>query len=299
MPQVAGSAQSSRRSAAWRIISPLLVLAVLFGSGPLFGARIQASLSTEFVVIGANAVVGGLTSGLTALARGEPFLRSFSGGLAGGSVHYLGKRIAVGRAPGAGLSGRLVGAVGMSMVRNAGEGRGLLDRLLLPVGPVVVDWMTVPDSSRVRARLHLGRTVFLGVLAWHDELRIDWGETLLTGAPVFRTRDRLLWDAAGSRGGLELFGSISIRDRQERTALEEARLIAHERVHVLQDDFLTYAMADPVEDWLLELVPGGGAIAEYVDFGLVYLGMGGLLLMALPYEDRPWENEASHLSGGP
>lgn len=262
-------------------------------------ASAQATASRELAVVGANALLGGLTSGVVSWGRGGSFLEGLGAGAAGGGMQYVGKRISTSALPGAGLAGGVVGAVGSSVVRNGAAGRGWLDRLIIPVGPVMVDWRTVADSGGVSARLNLGRAIYLGWLIARDDLELNFGETLSAGAPVFEARGRVIEGESGRGiGGLEMWGAIALSDRTLMPPIDYGRLLAHERVHLVQDAFLTIAWADPVEDWLLERIPYGGTVGKYVDFGGVYVAMAGLMILALPYDSRPWENEAAYLESG-
>lgn len=266
-------------------------------------AAAQATMSGELAVFGANALIGGATSGIVAWLRGESFTEAFGGGALGGSAMYAGKRLASVDAPGAGLVGRLVSAAGSSVVRNGAAGRGAFDRLILPVGPVTLYWTTPRDSADVSAKLDLGRSIFLGFLAFDDGLELDWGATASAGAPVFRSPGRAIEGEAGGVGGVELLGAIVLSDPAVLSTpvrvplVDPERIAAHERVHVLQDDFLSIAWADPIEDWLLGRLPGGDVARRYVDVGGVYVAFGVLLMTALPYEDRPWEDEAHYVGG--
>mgnify|MGYP001214727513 FL=1 len=262
-------------------------------------AEAQATLSGELTVLSVNALIGGLTSGLVSAARGESFLDACRGGIAGGSLQYLGKRLTTASVPGAGLAGRLIGSTGASMIRNSAGGRGALDRVIVAVGPIVFDWTTVADSQRLAARLHLGRAIFLGRMIANDDLEFDWAESLSAGAPVFRAPGRVIQGTNGSTaGGLELWGVISLSDRSIMPPLDYSRLLSHERVHLVQDDFLNVAWADPIEDRLIEAVPHGETIVRYIDVGGMYMVIAGMLNLSLPYEDRPWENEAAYMEEG-
>lgn len=266
---------------------------------PPVSAHAQGTLPGEMAVLGANVLVGGLTSGVTAWLRGRSFVEGFGRGAAGGSVHYIGKRLAASSVPGGGLAGRVVGATGSSMVRNGAADRGLLERLALPVGPVTVYWTSTPDSQRIRTRINIGRTIFLARLAIDDELRLDWAETLSAGAPIFQAPGRVIQGETGSEiGGLELWGTVSLSDLSLLPPTDHGRLIAHERVHLVQDDFLYLAWADPAEDWLLDRVPGGPLVGRYADIGALYMGMAALLILSLQYQERPWEAEAAYMETG-
>lgn len=259
----------------------------------------QATASRELVIAGANALLGGFTSGVVSWVRGGSFLEGLGAGALGGSVQYVGKRVSTSALPGAGLAGGVVGAVGSSMVRNGAAGRGWLDRLIIPVGPVMVDWRTAADSGGVTARLHLGRAIFLGRLIVDDDLELNVAETLSAGAPVFGARGRVIEGESGRGiGGVELWGTIALSDGNLMPTIDFGRLLAHERVHLVQDAFLNIAWADPVEDWLLERIPYGGVVGRYVDVGGIYMVIAGLMILALPYESRPWEDEAAYLESG-
>lgn len=288
------SGRRATRTAPQIVVSILTSIVIL--APPL---RAQGTVSGEFAVLSANAVIGGLTSGLVSWFRGESFTEAFGGGAAGGAVQYLGKRISASDFTGAGLAGRMVAATGTSMARNGAAGRGLLDLIVLPVGPVTLYWTTASDSGQLVPKLHLGRTIFLARLIADPGLSLDWRQTLSAGAPVFVAEGRIIRGQNGSPlGGLELWGTISVSDVSLLPPIDADRLLAHERVHIGQDDFLTIGWADPVEDWIVEGIPGGDVVNRYVDLGLVYMAMGGLLIFSLPYEERPWEVEAEYLGAG-
>ena len=61
---------------------------------------------TEVGFVGINAVLGGVTAGVTSLIRGNSFSDAFTAGALGGTMSYAGKRVAASRFYGAGLIGR-------------------------------------------------------------------------------------------------------------------------------------------------------------------------------------------------
>ncbi|HEX7050045.1 MAG TPA: hypothetical protein VF188_07600 [Longimicrobiales bacterium] len=259
----------------------------------------QATYNGDIAVLGANVLVGGLTSAVGAWLSGAPVVEALGKGVAGGSVQYLGKRLVTVDAPGAGLAGRLVAAAGASMVRNGVAGRDLLAEFVFPLGPVTLYWKTVPDSGSVRARVHLGRTIFLARMLAKDDLELDWSETLSSGAPVLHAPGEVIEGEDGvGIGGLELWGTVALSDPMLLPMDDSGRMLAHERVHVLQDDFLNVVWGDPLDDWLLERVPGGGFVGRYVDLGIAYIGAAAAMTAAVPYEERPWEREAAYLETG-
>lgn len=297
MPQAGSRAARSRWSGCGGVLAT--VVGLLVASGSAERAWAQVTLTSEVAALGANALLGGLGSGIAAWLRGESFAEAFTVGAAGGAVVFVGKRVATIRVPGAGLGGRVVGAVGASMVRNAATGRGAMELVLLPVGPVTVYWKTSPDSGSVSARLNVGRAIFLGRLLAQDRLRLDWGETLSAGGPVFHAQGRVIEGENGNRvGGVELWGTITLSDPALSPTMDHERLLAHERVHLIQDDFLNVAWAGPMEEWLLARVPYGDVLSRYVEPGVLYMGIAGIFVAAMPYDERPWEVEASYLEAG-
>lgn len=262
-------------------------------------AEAQGTLSGEIAVMGANALLGGVTSGVGGWLRGESFLESFGAGALGGSVVYAGKRIAATHVPGAGAVGRAVGSVGSSIVLNGSSGRGLLETVVLPVGPVNLYRRQSSGEASWSARLNLGRAVYLGWTLLRDDRELDWTSTFSAGTPVFIASDTIMRAESGDRiGGNELWGAIWVTDPMETPEFDPARILAHEQVHVVQDDFLNITWANPIEQRLLGRLPGGETIGRFVEPGVAYIAMIGPMVLMLPYHDRPWEVEASYMGRG-
>jgi len=280
-----------------RVVVGLAVVALVVPVSA--GRAAQTTLPDDVKVLSANVLLGGLTCGIAALFRGEPFLEAFEEGALGGSLQYVGKRLMTLRIPGAGLAGRMVGATGASVVRNGAEGGEPFDLVVLPFGPLMLHWSTSPDSGGVEPKLHVGRTIFLARLLLNEDLRLDWGETLSAGAPVFVARDRVLQSQAQRPlAGVELWGALAISDTDLLPPIDEREILAHERVHVVQDDFLSIAWSDPLEDRLLEGLSFGDVVVRHADLGVVYMGIAGVLMALFPYELRPWEIEAYYMEAG-
>lgn len=202
----------------------------------------QPSWVADVGVAGANIVAGAVTAAATALIRGEDVTEAFFRGAAGGSVAFVGKRLAVERFSGAGLLGRQVASVGASMVVDAGNGRGLFSEVWLPVGPA---WVQVRPEAELRARVNL-RDV--GTVIWaatRSELSFDLERSLSNGAPVFVAQDHAV--VAGSRhaDGVAVGGVIVLG----ATTLDTAVIQRHENVHVIQHDYLLQTLSRPIEQW--------------------------------------------------
>jgi hypothetical protein len=250
------------------------------GSGNLGGSLAGATL---------NAVLGGLTSGIFRRVAGEPFLPAFAKGAAGGTVTYAGRAIAGRQFDGAGLLGREVAAIGSSMVANAAYGRGMLEQVALPLGPLKLH-VDRDDGTSFSMSVDVLAAIMTTYAVAHPEYSIDWRSTASAGVPVFRSPSLL---ESRSWSGAMVAGVIVLN--YERDVPGVHRVQAHEQVHVAQHDFSAMVWGEPLERWLLGLVPYGDRVGRRVDVGLDFLFWAGLH----SFTDRrstPWEREARFLS---
>lgn len=286
-----------------------LVLVVLLMAFSAFAPPVAHAqeLSHEYTAISANVLIGAATAGISAVITGEPFGEAFVKGAFGGAVSYTGKRISAAQFDGAGIAGRTVNAFGASIVRNSGAGRGMLDEIVLPVGPVTLYWTTATPraDAGLHTRVDISQAAYVGYLAWNDTYTIDWSASLSSGVPVFQTPGQMAGATMGDRatiggrmiGGYERLGAVVVSDPNLVWTNQYATLLAHERTHVLQHDYV-HIVSEPIESWAMGLVPGGSAVAQYVDVGFVgeLIGMG--IVAAMPDDlRRPTEAEAYYLAG--
>lgn len=261
------------------------------GRGTDCGVTIRGSGNLGGYLAGAalNAVLGGMTSGMFRWVAGEPFLPAFAKGAAGGTVTYAGRAIAGRQFDGAGLLGREVAAVGSSMVANSAYGRGLLDRVALPLGPLKLH-VVRDDGTSISVSVDVLATIMTTYAVAHPEYTIDWRSTASAGVPVFRSPSLL---ESRSWSGAMVAGVIVLN--YERDVPGVHRVQAHEQVHVAQHDFSAMVWGEPVERWLLGLLPYGELVGRRVDVGIDFLFWAGLH----SFTDRrstPWEREARFLS---
>lgn len=243
----------------------------------------NAGFEQELTVGAVNALVGGVTSAALRLVRGEPAWDAFWQGALGGSLAYFGKRVAVERFYGAGLMGRQLGSVGGSMIRNASAGRDLLQELVLPAGPVR---LYISDRG-ITPRLDLATLVTAGAFMVTYDARLDPAASLSAGALIFRGETPM----PGFTGA----GATVVWP--EIPSNEEPRLMAHERIHILQYDQIFLSWGEQLERWTTEQAPPGlGGILDHFDLGLGPLGIRTGLALALDYHARPWETEAYFLA---
>jgi hypothetical protein len=240
------------------------------------------------VLVGVNAVLGGLTAGVGRWLRGGSVTKGAAVGLAGGALGYAGRRIAVEDFSGAGLLGRQVNAVGTSLVANAAADRGALSRLDLPVGPVILRFEPARRAWPV-PRLRVWDAGWLVAAIVEDRLDLDWEESISSGAPVFRAPDHRLEAAYGRYvGGVIVLGMDPL-----------PQTLAHERVHVLQFDAIQGYWGGPGEEWVASLLPARLRPPAWIETGI-----GAPLLvkavsdgLSLRWDRRPWEIEADFLDG--
>jgi hypothetical protein len=251
----------------------------------------------EFATLGVNAVMGGLTAGLVRSFRGQPFAPAFVAGALGGATTYAGKRVAVERFAGAGAMGRLVAATGASMVRNVTSGERLLSRLTLPAGPVWLEVRRGPNGTSVGARVDPAALGWLLYGIVEAELVLDAAESLSAGAPVFRTRGKLLsfGDGDDHAAGVTNAGVIYFADVPAYGKSFERRALAHERVHVLQEDALAIQWTDPLADRALRGL-GGFRPTRWVAVNLSTELLRVLGRLESRHEERPWEMESIFLA---
>jgi len=242
--------------------------------------------------VAVNALVGGLMGGVASRARGRSFLDGFARGFLGGAVSYLGKRVSGAAFAGAGLVGRQIGAAGASMVRSAAFGTGLLDTLVVPLGPARV-YLALGEPARSTFRLDLDETAWLLYGITSDRLAFDVDRSLSAGSLVFMGEGGLRGEEDTARGRAAP-GIISLR--QVGDGVDEASF-AHERVHVVQFDYLKIVQGLPSEGWVREqLGIGWGSALHHVDVGV---GQYPLVWMIsdpwFSHSDQILEIEAEHI----
>lgn len=261
-----------------------------------------------FVLLAANALLGGITAGISRGLADDDFLEGFGagfqGGAAGGAVAFGGRKIASSRTWGAGFTGRQLHALGTSLARNAAAGRGSLDSVVLPVGPLRVDVgkNVPPDRPRVRVSL-----ADVGAAAWAfgtSELTLDRSGSLSAGALVFEAHGRsVAIDGTPIRGatigGLVLLSGVQDVQGREPYAAARAEAFAHERIHVLQQDFVEALWTGPLERRIAGWVPGGDRAPGWLEGNLLLPAavILGAAMGNLEGPDAPWEIEADALGG--
>jgi len=145
-------------------------------------------LGAPATYVGLNVWLGGVTAAVRAQRRGASPWRAALVGAVGGATTAAGQRLIGTGPPGARLAGLQLTALGANVSRNAGTGVPPLSDLLLPVYPFYV---RVQPGARHPVRVRLSAVGAGGLLATvarrRDHPRLDLRESLLSGAPVFRS----------------------------------------------------------------------------------------------------------------
>lgn len=287
-----------RRDRRWAAVLLLLILALVAGAvRQAFGQASDRDWATdaagEVAFTAINSLLGGLTAGLLQRLRGGSFEHGFTRGTLGGSIVYAGKRLAAESFDGAGLLGREVAATGSSIVDNAAHGLPMLHSLLFPVGPLHL-YVTPagPSPFHVEVDLHDVSWIVYGLA--ESRLELDLGESLSAGAPVFRApRATLRIDDELVRGVTA--GGVIVLSAGLGPGAEDT--LAHERIHVIQHDFIFQAWTGPLEDWIAGHLPRR-MFRERLDFDVAWPAFRwGTALLGWDRFAEPFEVEAEFLEG--
>lgn len=270
-------------------------VAMLSGlAGVVSPARAQVTIGMRAQDVGINAAIGVVIATAWSVVRG----RGFSGGLhegaghglVGGAVMAAGRQIAASPFAGSGFAGREVSAVGISLITSAGRDHVTLS---FPVGPVAFQ---VVDGRSFDWRINAVNAIAAVVNSVSATDRIDAGLSLSSGTLVFRGDRRTFHTSSGEATGSEAFASIKLAQDAFDGSGVVPRALFHENVHVLQDDFLTTAVTNPIERAAIERSSLGRRISRHVDIGLLSVIVTGTVNGVVPYAARPWEREAYALT---
>jgi hypothetical protein len=190
----------------------------------------------------------------------------------------------------------------VSLVRNASDGRPSLSRLFLPLGPLPLRAaLDLSHGLRVRPQLDLSAAGWFLYGLYDTRLMPDAARSLSSGAPVFLADRRRIIDSGREVAGFVASRSIFLSDPVAFADVGDwAAVEAHERVHVLQQDFVLSAWSQPMAEFAFQRLPGGRAVGRYVAVDAMDWVVGTLtdIVFSLPDRDRfPTELEAHFLAG--
>ncbi len=258
--------------------------------GPVTPALAQVSTSMRVQDIGINAAIGLATATAWSVVRGRGLTGGVRRGLLGGAAIGVGRQIAASPFSGSGFTGREISAVGISLITSVGSSHL---RLSFPVGPVEIQLV---DGRTFDWRVNATDAVAAVINSARAGTRLDAGLSLSSGTLVFRDKRIALHTASGEATAFEFFESITLARGAFHESERVPNVLFHENVHVLQDDFLADAVANPVESALLNRTEIGRRITRHIDLGLLSLPINGIANSLIPYTSRPWEREAYALT---
>ncbi len=270
------------------------------GVCPRCGIETATPSTSDAALIAVNALLGGTTAGILRAVRGESFLEGFAAGLAGGALVYAGKRVVAQPFVGAGLAGRQLAAFGNTVIRNASDARPVFSEVIVMLGPIP-GRLLIATGGRVKVRPQLD-LVSLGGLVYgavSSRYSIDWGTSWSSGAAVFVDDSRLERAVDLPTGVTDRIAGQTVGGNIFLTpyAALQPGVLEHERVHVIQFDFVTAAWGDRVDSALLS--ENGAKLDRYVKLNLLPAMLGFINQAIVLPDDReglPWEVEAHTLA---
>src|SRR5687768_3199011 len=213
-----------------------------------------------------NVAIGATTSIARAVVSGTPIRSSVAKGLLGGSLMSTGMELVGTESPATRFAGLQLTAIGASVARNAGTGAPIFSDFTLPLYPFYV--RVQPRSERpVTARLSaLSAVRLVSTLTGAHRPRIDWGSTLVTGAPVFRSSKWRLPSASctGQCDGsfAQHNAGVIVYSASAGTDYDLRRALAHESLHLAQQTRDALLHAIPASDVALTRLGAPGRAAS-------------------------------------
>ena len=245
------------------------------------GADFQPPTVTMQQAIAFNVLIGGTIAAFRAHIAGRSAWSAFKTGALGGSVHFLGKEIGVGRWAPSGVLGTVVAATGTSIIANASEGRAALSELSVPVSAVRLRF-TPTAQSKFHVSLNAFYAGFLVRDALRSGLRFDGRHSAYAVSPVFMT-DKRIKDGDVFPGGVTDGSNVVITTT--RYDVTEDEVLRHEATHVRQFFLIEEAIGQPLERRLRTLIPGVRRIPAWLELG--FFPLAALALDELSPSRRP------------
>lgn len=261
---------------------------LLFGSAATMQAQVSAGMRAQD--IGINAAIGLVTATAWSVVRGHGLVDGVGRGIMGGAAVGVGRQVAASPFSGSGFAGREISAIGISLITSTGSEHVTLS---FPVGPVAIQLV---NGRAFDWRVDATDAIAAVVQSASPGTRLDLGLSLSSGTFVFRDRREVLHTSSGEAAASEFFESIIIARSAFHGSARVPNVLLHENVHVLQDDYLTDAVANPIEDAWLNRTETGQRITRHIDLGLLSLSINGIANSLIRYSARPWEREAYALT---
>lgn len=207
-----------------------------------YGGQRYEGWTQEVQLAATNALLSGIVTGLLSMSTGEgTFSSGFAAGAAAGIISFGGKRISAERFFGAGAIGRGINGVAGSMARNAAGSEPLFSTVAFPMGPVRFEWTHA--NGRLLVRPDLSTIYWTTYGLFEPDLELSLRASASAGTPIFLARGARLSGAQGTMAG----GVIFVSDDHSAPLGD---ILAHERVHVVQRDFV-WDVLGAAERWAI------------------------------------------------
>ena len=236
-------------------------------------AQAQNELSRPGLLI-INGLIGGATAAITASIQHRPIRKAAIVGAIGGATVFVGKCFIGNSRPVTDWLGHQTVAFGSSVVANASSGRSAVERIVFPLGPIRFYHDT--KRRRISVKLDVLQTGVATYYAAQSNTSVDWDLTWKHGALI-------LFNETATTN-FEVGGVI-------RTWSRSPSILDHEQIHVAQEQFVTTAWEDPLEERVLPTLPGGKWVTRHFQVGIL-APVWALANAAITRYDRPWEKEA-------
>jgi len=254
-----------------------------------------------------NVAIGATASLARAVVSGQSMRTALAKGVVGGSLMSGGMELIGTESTATRFAGLQLTAVGASVARNADAGVRLFSDVTLPIYPFYVR-VRPGATTPVTARLSIVTTAKLAaVMTSGSHPRVDWGQTLLTGAPVLRSsRWRLPSQScpAPCEGAFAQHNAgVIIYSASAGTDYDLRRTLAHESVHVAQQTRDAILDAIPMSDAALpRLGAPGRMLSRFLVFDtlmpLRLIDEGEVRMRGGPRRSSWYETEARAFAPG-
>ena len=202
--------------------------------------------------LGLNVAIGATSAIARAVASGGSVREALAKGVVGGSLMSGGMELLGMESRSTRFAGLQLTAVGASVARNVGARTPMFSDIVLPIYPFFVrvrPGAPTPVTARVSM---MSAARLLSVMTSGDRLRVDWHETLVTGAPVLGSpRWRLPSNSCPSPcdGSFAQHNAgVVIYSASAGTDYDLRRTLAHESVHRAQQSRDAILDAIPMSD---------------------------------------------------
>ena len=271
------------------------------------GQALERDQAAHARYLALNVAIGATASLARALASGTPVRNALAKGLLGGSLISGGMELVGTEARAARFAGLQLAAVGASVARNADSRAPLFSDITLPIYPFYI--RVRPQADRpITARLSVMSAARLASLMTSGSRpRVDWSETLATGAPVLRSPK---WRLPSSSCPLPCEGAFAqhnagvvVYSASAGTDYDLERSLAHESLHLAQQTRDAVLDAIPMSDAALgRLGAGGRLLSRFVVFDVVMplrvIDEGELRMRGGPRRSSWYETEARAFAPG-